>query len=68
MSDNEIEVTEETLSNIEVSEVVGDPTTEELVGMPDGAININPVTGDQETIVYEYDDNNNFIGWHKEVV
>lgn len=57
MSDNEIEVTEV---------VVGDAPVGP--GIPDGSVNTNPVTGEQETLVYEYDDGGNYIGWHKESV
>lgn len=33
-----------------------------LVGLPDGHIN-----DQDEKIVYEYDEDGNFVGWHKEV-
>lgn len=67
MSENETEVSDNISAVVKVTDVVGEPTTEQLVGMPDGSININPTTGDQETIVYEYDSNSVFIGWHKEI-
>lgn len=67
MSENETEVSGNISAEVEVTEVVGDPTDEQLVGMPDGSININPTTGDQEKIVYEYDTDGVFMGWHKEI-
>lgn len=36
-------------------------TPEQLVGVPDGT-----VLPDGETVVYDYDENNQFTGWHKE--
>lgn len=49
----------------EVEEDRSDWTIEELMvgkGLPDGT-----VVGNSK-IVYEYDDDNEFVGWHKEVV
>jgi hypothetical protein len=39
------------------------PTPEDIVGYPDGT-----VLPDGEKIVYEYDADGTFAGWHKEVV
>lgn len=34
-----------------------------LVGVPEGFVDDN-----NEQVVYEYDDEGNFLGWHKEAV
>ena len=64
------EIEETSDPQIAVSEVVGDatPVVEYPANVPDGYISTNSVTGDQEKIVYEYDADGNFVGWHKELV
>ena len=38
------------------------PEVHPLVGLPDGHVDHN-----NEKIVYEYDEDGTFVGWHKEV-
>lgn len=41
---------------------------ESLVGLPDGDVVPTPGDAKDEKVVYDYDDNGQFTGWHKELV